>query len=96
MAKAKQESLPGMEPPHIAEIDAAAEAYRGTRNRRMRLTEKEVEQREILQAMMKKHELKNYEYDDHIVVLDVTEKVKVKNKGAEEGESTESNGESEE
>jgi len=87
---AKQGRLPGMENPSIPDLDAKAEAYRKARNSRMRMLEKEVEARDILQAAMKDHKLKYYEYEDQIVVLDVQEKVKVKSKGEE------SNGEADE
>lgn len=70
-----------MEPPSIKEIDEAADEYVRVRNARMRATEREVERRDILEALMKKHELKSYEFEDKRVELAVTEKVKVKKVG---------------
>lgn len=78
MAKRKQGHLPGMEPPSIKEIDAAAEAYVRARNARVAKTEVETETREVLQAAMKKHELTAYQYDGKIVLLATNEKVSVK------------------
>lgn len=83
MAKTKKQSaLPGMERKSIKELDAAAEAYVEARDERMKLTEKEVEFKEALVAVMKKHDLQVYKDEDAEPPLIVTltpgvDKVKV-------------------
>ena len=85
MARAKQQHLPGMAPPSIPELDAAAENYDRVKNRRVKLTDEETEAQAVLLAAMKKHKLTVYEYDGKLVVLSATEKVRVKPKKDEEG-----------
>jgi exoribonuclease R len=83
--KDKQGYLPEMEPPSIAEIDRAADAYRECRDERMQLTETETELSAALLAVMHKHNLKNYTYGDPPFVCNVVEleKVKVRKQKAE-------------
>lgn len=77
MPKAQKE-LEGMEPPSIREIENAAEAYVDVRDKRMKLTEKEVAAKEtLIQAVLKHADaiLPNgdgdrvYRYDDMVVIL---------------------------
>lgn len=60
---AKQQQIPGTERKTIKEIDDAAEAYVEARDKRMRLTEKEVERREALVNAMKRNGLTIYRDD---------------------------------
>jgi hypothetical protein len=91
MASRKQQLIPGAEPVSIPAIDEAADQYVKVRNKRMKLTLEEVELRDKLVELMKENELTVYEWDEQIIELTATEKVKVrKRKDAEE------NGEAEE
>ena len=66
MAKQKNGSLPGIENGKIIkEVSEAAEAYENARDKRMKLTEKEVEAQDYLAEVMKKHKLKAYRDDDY-------------------------------
>lgn len=78
--KARQGHLPGLEPPSIKEIDNAAERYVDRRNDRMEMLQDEIKARDVLEAAMKKHELRVYEYDGKTVELCMEEKVKVRKK----------------
>lgn len=83
MAKPKKQmKIPGTEPKTIKEVNDAAEAYVDARDERMKKTEKEVEAKEALVAVMKKHDLQVYKDDDAEPPLIVTltpgvDKVKV-------------------
>ncbi len=89
MATRKQQLIPGAEPVSIREIDEAADQYIKVRNRRMKLSLEEVELRDKLTALMQEHKLIIYEWDEQIVELTATEKVKVRKKqgAGENGES---------
>lgn len=80
MAK-RQSRLPGMEGRRIKEIEDAADAYVVERDKRMKLTKKEVEAKTKLIEMMKKHDKTIYKDEDadppYIVTL-VTGKEQVK------------------
>lgn len=76
----KQGHLPGMKPPSIKELDSLADDYTEVRDERMRLTETEIDKRDLLQAMMKKHNLHRYEYDGKVIEVVADEKVKVSKK----------------
>lgn len=79
--RAKQGYFEGMEPPSIKEIDRAAERYVDIRDERMALTPVEVKSKDALHALMKKHELKTYEFDGYIVSVEPSEEtVKVAKK----------------
>lgn len=74
----KQKELDGMERPTIKEIEEAAEDYVDARDRRMKMTEKEVACKSVLLQLMIKHESelsKNgegeliYRYEDEEVRL---------------------------
>lgn len=70
MAKAKAEEskklaprtipLPGTEDERLEEVSAAAAEYQDAKERRMKLTEREVEKQRELLALMKEHKLKRY------------------------------------
>lgn len=82
MGKGRQTRIPGTENSEIAEVNAAAEAYVDARDARMKKTEKEVEAKEALIEVMKKHGLSVYKDDDATPPLIVTlspgkDKVKV-------------------
>src|SRR5260370_321437 len=84
-----EQLIPGAEPVSIREIDEAADQYIKVRNRRMKLSLEEVELRDKLTALMQEHKLIIYEWDEQIVELTATEKVKVRKKqgAGENGES---------
>lgn len=67
-----QTQIPGTTQKAIPEIDAAAEAYVDVRNKRMKLTVKEVEAQATLVAAMQKHKLEAYRCTSTDEPLDVT------------------------
>jgi hypothetical protein len=73
----QQELIPDRK---IAEIDAAARDYEDTKLRRMALTTEEVEKKEKLKGIMKKHKRETYLCDgvEIIVSKEETETIKVK------------------
>ena len=81
---AKTDDLPGVEGEGVSRkkiksVEVAADNYCDIRDRRMSLTEKEVEARTVLISKMKEHGLSEYVYDDHkVVLLPGVEKVKVR------------------
>jgi len=84
----KQATIPGTNGKAITEIDRAAEAYVEIRNKRMKLTTKEVEAQATLVAAMQKHKLSAYRCTSTDELLDVTlvsiSKAKVKSPKDEE------------
>lgn len=82
----KTPHLPGLEPVVIPELDRAAEAYIETRNSRMKLTEQEVQEREALVAMMRKHRQAVYRVEDggDPLIVTLTEAAKVQVRRAKE------------
>ncbi len=54
----------GMNRKGIDEVDKAAEAFRVARDKRMALTKVEKEKKTLLMAVVKKHGLTNYIYED--------------------------------
>jgi hypothetical protein len=77
MAK-KQTELKGIEAPFPA-VEDAAEKYIDVRDKRMSLTEKEVDARAVLVHEMQKEKLTSYRFDDQVVtLLPGKEKVRVK------------------
>lgn len=89
----KQATIPGTTPKAIAEIDRAAEAYVEIRDKRMKLTAKEVEAQATLVAAMQKHKLDAYRCTSTDDPLDVTmivvAKAKVKAPKDEDGDGGE-------
>ena len=75
--EALQADLPGLEDRAIAELEAAAEEYAGIRDRRMALTEQEVECKEKLLALMHGHGKQTYIHGG-IEIRVVAEKEKVR------------------
>jgi hypothetical protein len=68
----KQKPLPGMERKSFPEVDSAAEAYVEVRDKRMKLTEKEVEAKDALLEVMSKHNLVVYKDESVAPPLIVT------------------------
>ena len=68
----KQATIPGTNQKAIPEIDRAAEAYVEIRDKRMKLTTKEVEAQATLVAAMQKHTLTAYRCTSTDDPLDVT------------------------
>ncbi len=65
MARPKNGRLPGIENGKIIkEVSNAAEAYEEARDERMKMLEKEIEAKDHLAEVMKKHKLKVYKDDD--------------------------------
>jgi len=95
--RAKQGHLNGMEPPSIPEIDTAADNFVEARNAWQSRNQPMVEAKAILEAAMKKHKLKKYEYDGKIVTFETSEtlKVNVKKPDKEEKETITLNGDGE-
>jgi hypothetical protein len=67
-------------PPKIRKIEEAAQAYRETRDRRMKLTEREVTAKDFLINLMHEHNIKTYKYDDGEgqIEIKITDKENVK------------------
>lgn len=90
----KPTHIEGMEPPTVADIDQAAEAFLEIRNRRMDLTEQETARNRELMEAMKRHGLESYEFPngDNTYVVTVSketvETVKVARKKPEKKPST--------
>jgi len=78
----RQQSIPGTEPESIKELDDAAESYVEARDERIAKLEVEVEAKEALVRVMKKHKLEVYRDESASPPLTVTltpgaDKVKV-------------------
>jgi hypothetical protein len=69
---ARQKELAGVEKESVKEIEAAAEAYVDARDKRMRLTEKEVEAKTTLIEVMRKHKRTVYRDDNAAPPLLIT------------------------
>lgn len=69
---ARQKELSGIERESIKEIDDAAEAYVTVRDKRMKLTKEEVEKRDGLIEVMRRHRRKVYRDDNASPPLLVT------------------------
>jgi hypothetical protein len=79
MAKTKQTVIEGVGPETIPAIEGLAEQYVEARDRRMNVLKSEIELKKDLTKAMKEHELTEYRYDGHVVVLEGGEpKLKVK------------------
>lgn len=59
-----QAEFSGFKPPHITEIEEAAEALKEIRDERMNLGEREEKAQADLVAVMKRHDLKRYPIDE--------------------------------
>lgn len=74
-----QKALPGMEDRSIKELGEKCREYAKVRDKRQDLTRREVELQADLLGLVKKHKLKNYDYDGvHATLVAEVEKVKVK------------------
>lgn len=84
----KQAELAGLERPTHPDVADAAEKYIEARDARMELTKREVATRNELVAIMKKHELPEYEDDDFIVTFEAEQKetIKAKRRAVTDGE----------
>lgn len=79
--KTKQPYLdPEMEPPHIKELDGAAENYYDAMQERLPYTAAEAEAKDSLLALMAKHGQTRYEFGDFVVTKSDTANVSVKKK----------------
>ncbi len=84
--------IPGTERPVIKAIEDKAEQYVALRDKRMAMLVKEVEAKGELMAAMRKHEEKLrqpdgsllYAFDESVVVVSCSDKVKVKKLADEE------------
>lgn len=86
----EQLEVPGTVPERFQEIEEAAGKYVKIRDRRMRLTEQEVDARGMLIQAMKDAKVEIYTTLDELVcVLTSTEKVKVKARAEENGDGDE-------
>lgn len=74
----RQQRIKGTEQESIPGLDAAIEEYVEIRDKRMRLTEKEIEARTALEELMRQNKKKTYKHDGYIAELQSTEKAKVR------------------
>lgn len=95
MVKGKQKGLPTMEDMgQIPELDEAATEYAAIRDKQMRLTDAQIEQRDKLHKLMRKHAKMKYECEGIILELIPGEesiKVKVYKKKSDEDAGDEDN-----
>ena len=89
MGRKQNALLPELEPPSHKDIDDAAATYVEARDKRMKLTEKEVECHDSLLELMHKHKLTSYEFDGYLISVNPVEKVKVKKVKGENGDQEE-------
>lgn len=76
--------LPGMEDSAIEELEDAAKRYVGVRDERMALTEREVDAKDLVLTLMKRHDKETYRRDGlEIKVVHTDESVKVRFKEEE-------------
>ena len=91
MAKHKTKELPGMtgagvEDKRIKAIDDAYEDWDDAKEKRMTLTEREIETRDKLVQVMQSHGVSKYRYDGKLIECDSKTRIKVsKVKDGEEG-----------
>lgn len=78
MAGKRQETLPGILPPGIEEIDTAAQEYVSARDTRQGKTKLEVDAKQTLIKVMKKHERVTYSSKGLTVNLTEENKVTIK------------------
>lgn len=84
----KQERLPGMEDTAIEEIEEKARSYAHIRDNRMALLKQEVDLKELLLTLMKRHGKTEYHRDGiEITIVQKAEKVRVRL--SEDGEEDE-------
>lgn len=83
--KPKQSFIPGTEPKRFKDLDEAAEEYREGRDERMEATTVEVERKNKLIELMKKHKLVQYDIPgtdppEEVVLVVEKEGVKLRKK----------------
>lgn len=77
--RAKQKHLNGVEPDdRIKEIEDAGDVYEEARDERQALTEREVEAKNNLISVMKKHRKTVYRYDSKTITFEELQEAKVK------------------
>lgn len=75
----RQSEIPGTERPNsIPELDAAAEKFKTSSKKRKRAQDAEIEDRETVITIMKKHELTVYEDRDADLIVTLSSKDTVK------------------
>lgn len=85
---ARQKELPGMEERHIQEIEEVAVRYAEIRDQRQALTRREVDAKELLLNVMKRHNKRSYVVDEMAIEIVITkEKIRVKLKKGDDGDS---------
>jgi len=92
MARPRQQSLAGMENRKLADLHNVAQQYAGVRDERMELNQREVELKDQLLALMKKHDKREYLCEDveiRVVAEEETVKVRIL-KPKEEDEAADS------
>jgi hypothetical protein len=83
--RGKTSRLPGMEDPEIEELEDAAREYANIRDDRMKLTSSEVETKDVLLSLMKKHKKESYNHDGvEVKMVHEKETVKVRIKKEKE------------
>lgn len=78
--RARQGHLEGLEPPTIPEIEELAEGFVKARNAWQRRHPAMMEAQTLLHDTMKRHGIRNYQFDDYNVEIVGSEKVRVKAK----------------
>jgi len=76
----RQKELPGMEDKHLEDLETAATEYAEVRDKRMALTRKETDLKDILLTLMKRHQKTIYRVEEmeiKVVAKDETVKVKI-------------------
>ena len=76
----EQQSLPGMEDAAIDDLENAARSYASVRDRRMALTEQQVDAKNVVLNKMREHGKQNYRRDGieiRVVATEETVKVRV-------------------
>jgi hypothetical protein len=84
--KLKQRHFEGMEPPSNPKLDVLAEQYVEARNDRMEMLKEEIKRHDLLELAMKDAGLSHYENEQYRIEFSVTQKVKVKRRGDENGD----------
>lgn len=85
----KQSMIPGTETPSIPELDALADQYVNLRDARLELLRDEVNKRDLLAILLKKHGLSVYCYGDNVVEVKNSEKIRVRKAAFQEDDSGE-------
>jgi hypothetical protein len=76
----RQKELPGMENKHLEDLEETATDYAEVRDKRMALTRRETDLKDVLLTLMKRHEKTVYRVEEmeiRVVAKDETVKVKI-------------------